>query len=464
MFVSMAILVSREPLRAQESSVTVALDAYLKEEAPKQSESFGWKVDCSGDTVAISAHPYAGRQQLRPGTVHLYSKQNGGWVKQASLRGANTELNDRFGVALDLDGDTLVVGAPGESSAATGINGNAADNSSKGSGAAYIFARKGTSWVQQAYLKASATMPDPRSAGFFFGVDVSVSGDTVVVGRHVYVRQGETWTLQTVLMPPDGIELKLGNSAVVSGDTILIRGFAPDPGKRQSGKRQSLFEAYVYQRSGGQWHYQARLSYPNTLGSFNDLIALSGDTAVIGVPTLALDKDLQPLPGQPTGLSQKTLQPCYTGAAFVFVRDGDMWKEQARLTGDLLPVGTQVQVFGSAVAVAGDSVLVGAQGDDSITTGINGAPGSRVCFGGGAAFWFTRSGGKWSQKAFIKPERVFPTYYFGMSVGMSADTLIIGVKGEDNTPGRKPFTPKKEEVKVTTSHSGGAYIYRITPP
>jgi hypothetical protein len=99
-------------------------------------------------------------------------------VQQAYLKASNTEAGDSFGVAVAVSGDTVVVGAPAEASNATGVNGDQSNNSAQSAGAAYVFVRSGTSWSQQAYLKASNT-----EAGDSFGFSVSVSGDTVVVGH-----------------------------------------------------------------------------------------------------------------------------------------------------------------------------------------------------------------------------------------------------------------------------------------
>ena len=74
----------------------------------------------------------------------------------------------------------MVVGADHEDSSATGVNGDQNDNSAQNSGAAYVFVRSGTTWSQQAYLKASNTGDDDR-----FGYSVAVSGDTVVVGAEL---------------------------------------------------------------------------------------------------------------------------------------------------------------------------------------------------------------------------------------------------------------------------------------
>jgi hypothetical protein len=120
--------------------------------------------------------------------------------QQAYVKASNTGQYDEFGTTVAISGDTMIVGAPGESSDATGVNG--AENNDAGffSGAAYIYVRSGTNWTKQAYLKAS----DSQSY-FFFGRAVAIDGDTVVVGApsafpggsaYVFVRSGTNWTQQ----------------------------------------------------------------------------------------------------------------------------------------------------------------------------------------------------------------------------------------------------------------------------
>lgn len=87
------------------------------------------------------------------------------FTQQAYLKASNTEAIDNFGFAVAVAGDTVVVGAHREDSNATGVNGNQADNSAAQAGAAYVFVRSGTTWTQQAYLKASNTGGMISSAG-----------------------------------------------------------------------------------------------------------------------------------------------------------------------------------------------------------------------------------------------------------------------------------------------------------
>jgi hypothetical protein len=102
------------------------------------------------------------------------------WTQQAYLKASNPGSLDHFGFHVAIVDDTVVVGALGEDSGATGINGNQSDNSGTNSGAAYVFVRSGTNWTQQAYLKASNTGLIDQ-----FGIRVSASGETIVVGANM---------------------------------------------------------------------------------------------------------------------------------------------------------------------------------------------------------------------------------------------------------------------------------------
>jgi hypothetical protein len=125
-----------------------------------------------------------------------------------------------------------VVGAPDESSVATTVNGNQSNNSSQGSGAAYVFVRNAGVWTQQAYLKESNTRVNNR-----FGKSVALSGDTVVVGApqedaysgaaYVFVRNAGVWTQQGHLKesnPRYWSFAAFGYFLGVSGNTVVVGG------------------------------------------------------------------------------------------------------------------------------------------------------------------------------------------------------------------------------------------------
>src|SRR5262249_35676171 len=155
------------------------------------------------------------------------------WTQQAYLKASNTGANDYFGISVSISGNTVVVGAAHEASGATGVNGNQTDNSFPFSGAAYVFVRNGTTWSQQAYIKASNT-----GHGDSFGEKLSVSGDPLVVGA-------------------------VSESSSATG----VNGNQADDSAGNSGA------AYIFVRNGTNWSQQAYLKASNTTAM--DLFAYS---------------------------------------------------------------------------------------------------------------------------------------------------------------------------------------------
>jgi hypothetical protein len=135
------------------------------------------------------------------------------WSQQAYLKASNTGANDDFGNSVAISGETIVVGANGEASNATGVNSDQTNNGAVNSGAAYVFVRSGETWSQQAYLKASNT-----GAGDEFGWWVGISGETVVVGARFEASNAT------------GVNGdQTNNSAVNSGAAYIFTGFGNPP-------------------------------------------------------------------------------------------------------------------------------------------------------------------------------------------------------------------------------------------
>ena len=160
----------------------------MKASNTEEFDQFGTSVAVSGDTVVVGAVREAsnatgvnGNQSDNSaplaGAAYVFVRDGTTWSQQAYLKASNTDADDFFGFSVAVSADTVVVGALLEDSNATGVNGNQSDNSAFSAGAAYVFVRNGTTWSQQAYLKASNT-----DANDFFGISVAVSADTVVVG------------------------------------------------------------------------------------------------------------------------------------------------------------------------------------------------------------------------------------------------------------------------------------------
>ena len=170
------------------SGTTWSQQAYLKASNTDAQDNFGYSVSLSGDTLAVGASYESSNatdvngiqsdnSASGSGAVYIFTRSGRTWSQQAYLKASNTDVSDDFGDSVSLSGDTLAVGAPDESSSATGVNGSQSDNSAINSGAVYIFTRSGRTWSQQAYLKASNT-----GRSDLFGDSVSLSGDTLAVG------------------------------------------------------------------------------------------------------------------------------------------------------------------------------------------------------------------------------------------------------------------------------------------
>jgi trimeric autotransporter adhesin len=172
------------------SGDSIAQHAYAKASNTEAGDRFGGDVALDGDTLAVGAWgedsaaqgidgDQADNSATDSGAVYVFRRSGTQWLQEAYIKGSNTEAGDRFGMSVALDGDTLVVGASREDSAAQGIDGDQADDSAADSGAVYVFRRSGTQWLQEAYIKASNT-----GAGDHFGRSVALDGYTLAVGAH----------------------------------------------------------------------------------------------------------------------------------------------------------------------------------------------------------------------------------------------------------------------------------------
>jgi hypothetical protein len=372
--------------------------------------------------------------------------------QQAYVKASNTGAADQFGYSVAIWGDTMVVGAPAEDSNATGVNGNQNNNSTADAGAVYVFVRTGTNWTQQAYLKAS----NP-GAGDQFGCSVAVWGDTLVVGAYqedsssigvngnqnnegavnsgaayVFVRSGTTWSQQAYLKASntEGNDY-FGWSVAVSSNTVVIGAWAESSSATGVNGNQSdngaffAGAAYVFVRSGTTWTQQAYLKASNTRGgaTFGVSVAVAGDTAVVGAIYESSNA---------TGVNdnQYAYSATDSGAAYVFTRNGTTWTQEAYLKASNTGAGDH---FGAAVAVAGETVVVGADSESSSAIGVNGNQNNNDASASGAAYVFVRNGGAWKQEAYLKASNTGAGDNFGDSVGVSGDTVVVAAYFESSS-------------------------------
>ncbi len=227
----------------------------------------------------------------------------------------------------------------------------------------------------------------------------------IFFGLAVGQAQAELTMVEKLLATDGAAGDKFGRSVSISGNTAVIGSYTDDDNGNDSGS------AYVFTRSGTTWTQQVKLVPADGAADdrFGFSVSVSGDTIVIGA-----DGD------DTSGLQ--------AGAAYVFVRSGTTWSQQAKFNA---PDGAGADFFGSSVAVDGDIAVIGAPGDDD-----NGSY-------SGSAYVFVRSGTTWSAQAKLTPDDGAADDEFGNSVAVSGKTVVIGAH-YDNDNG---------------DNSGSAYVF-----
>jgi HJR/Mrr/RecB family endonuclease len=402
---------------------------YVKASNTEADDRFGREVALSADgsTLAVATIREASdatgvngdqtsNAAANAGAVYVFSRTAGIWTQQAYLKASNTRAGHFFGasLALSADGGTLAVGAMSEDSSAVGINGDQTPGAVPNAGAVYVFTRIGGDWLQQAYVKASNT---DRYDGFGGHLAISADGNTLAVGA-----TGEG-----------------SDAAGINGDEL-------DNNAAYAGA------VYVFLRAGGTWTQQAYVKASNSQGSdiFGASVALSADGN-----TLAVGANLEHSGALGVGGDQWDETASFAGAVYVFTRSGVTWSQQAYVKAS----NTQADaLFGKSLALSadGNTLAVGAIGESSSATGIDGDQGNRTAIQAGAVYVFTRAGGAWSQQAYVKASNTARNNGFGETVALSGDgnTMVVGAiheagdaKGINGSAGN------------TAPSSGAAYVF-----
>lgn len=351
----------------------------------------GQSVGVSGTTVVAGA-PYASGPSQFAGIAQVYVTSNGiSWSHQATLVAADPAPVDYVGWAVDISGDTIVLGSYGNN--AGGVD----------SGAAYVFTRTGTSWTQQAKLVAADAAP-----GDGFGYSVGISGDTIVVGApledagggdagaaYVFTRSGTIWTQQTKVVASDAAVLdNFGAAVAIDLDSIVVG--SPGDG---DGVEENRGSAYVFTRAGATWTEQAKpVASDGAAGDlFGNSVAIDGDAVAIGAP-----------------LDDGTADD--SGSGYVFVRSAGSWSQQAKLVAGDPEAGDR---FGFSIGIDATRTVVGADRE--------GVAGSQA----GAAYVFDRVGGTWSQTTKLLASDSAVGDQFGYSVDI-AGRMVVGAHLDDD--------------------------------
>ena len=191
-----------------------------------------------------------------------------------------------------------------------------------------------------------------------------------------------------------------GYSVAISGNTVVVGACGDD-----ISSNSDQGSAYVYVYSGSGWVLQQKLTAMDggSWDSFGYSVAIFGDTIVVGS-------------------NQDTVgSNSYQGSAYVFTRSGSVWSQQQKL---VALDGSSSDYFGSSVSVSVDTAVVGAYGDDMGSVSDQ-----------GSAYVFVRSGGVWSQEQKLVAADGSSSDYFGSSVSVSVDTVVVGAYRDESYKG-----------------------------
>ena len=370
-------------------------------------DNFGISVSIDGDTAIIGA-PGDDDNGQWSGSAYIFECNGTHWTQTEKLTPKDGAEYEDFGISVSIDGDTAIIGAYED------------NDNGQWSGSAYIFQKHGDSWLQQAKLTAN----DGENFDFF-GISVSIDGDTAIIGApgdddngqwsgsaYIFECNGTHWTQTEKLTAKNGEEVdNFGVSVSIDGDTAIIGAPGDDDNGRNSGS------AYVFKRgvtalttNPKQWIQEAKLlsSDGEKVDNFGVSVSIDENTAIIGAPR---DDDN----GQ-----------C-SGSAYIFENEKNNWKQKEKLT----PMqGAKYEYFGISVSIDTDTVLIGTDND--------------FIQGSGSAYVFKENGSIWDQKAKLTAKNGEAVGDFGVSVSIDGNTTIIGAPG-DNDKG---------------TNSGSTYIFR----
>ncbi len=365
----------------------------LQSDDKEAGDRFGRSVSMSRNRAVVGA-PYEDTQASDAGAAYILEREGTGpWHQVAKLLAGDGAASDRFGYAVSISGDRVIVGAYGH------------DAGASNAGAAYVFERNGSgAWTQVVKLMAS----DPAEYDEF-GWSVSINGDRAIVGAdskddgagaaYVFERDGAgAWTQVAKLLAGDReAGDAFGYSVSINRDRAVVGAEAEDTGGEDAGA------AYIFERDGaGAWNQVVKLLANDIAANdeFGFSVSLEGDRTIVGADEKAAGDEDE------------------AGAAYIFERNGSgIWSQTAKLQASDASYDAAV---GNSVSLSGDRAIVGAFSRD------NGG------YDVGAAYVFELDGGVWSEVAKLLASDREEADRLGYSVSISGDCAIVGAPYEDS--------------------------------
>ena len=360
-------------------------------------DHFGLSMALSGSTMVVGAPGDDGLSGVDQGAAYVFSRYGDSWIQIAKLTASDAAANDRFGTSVSIDGDTILIGSPGDD---VGAN---ADQ-----GSAYVFLKTDSIWSQNAKLSATV-----GGAGDSFGFAVAIDQDTAVVGApehnvaylpdqgaaFVFHRAVGVWSQQARLTAADGDEHdQLGNAVAIDGDYIVVGAAEDDFSMMDQGS------IHIFKRSGVDWLAHTMLVATDGAMSdnFGDSVDIDGGTVIVGAPHDDVGFNVD------------------QGSVYVFVLSAGFWIQQAKISAY---DGAADDEFGSSVAVQGDAAVIGAPEDDNVTSTDQ-----------GSVYICTRAGSSWGpQLKMITGDGALGDQ-FGRSVDISGYAIAAGAPFDSMAP------------------------------
>lgn len=391
--------------------------AYIKPNDNFSSNNFGTAFSLDGDTLAVGV-PF---KDSSKGGVYVYRRDVTGWVTEDFILDGSIEDGDQFGSSVYLSYDTLAIGAPFSDSSGTTITTNPVnDNSVLESGAVYLYTRSGVNWDLEAYFKAANAGGNDQ-----FGKGLAIHRETLAVAA---IGEDNDETAITSIQ----------NTSGVGGD---------DNSALESGA------VYIYTRSGTSWIQEAYIKADNSDAgdNFGYSLSLHGNLLAVGAPNESSSQT------SITSAGSTDNSALNSGAVYIFSRSGNVWAQEIYLKA---PNAENSDLFGFSVSLEGDKLAVGSPYEDSVKTGIASSSGvdDNTSSASGAAYVYKRTGSSWALESYIKPEHNDLSTFFGWSVSLKGETLIVGALGDNNL--MQSITNSGVIPSGTTNSAGAAYVYK----
>ncbi|MBL1217868.1 MAG: hypothetical protein D8M59_10280 [Planctomycetes bacterium] len=374
--------------------------ALLQPDYEVKYSEFGCSVALWGDMCLVGDPGYPNRHDEKTGAVFLFRRSGTRWVLEDKLRASDGEAGDGFGRSIAVSNDLLIVGA-------SKSDGRWAD-----AGAVYVFRWNGTTWDEEAKLYAF-----DGHEGQYFSSSLAVDDDVIVVGApyddqngqwsgsaYVFRWDGAQWITDAKLLFPDVLEKDFFGRSVAVADNMIMVGASGNSGA-----------VYVFRYDGHYWYLDQRVPAPD--GSWGDefghAVAMHGNRAVVGMP-------------EGDGHNR------YSGVAYTYEWTGSAWVEDTQLEAS---DGEEGGLFGHAVAISGDTIIVGAPAIYSSE------------YAAGAVYIYQNTGSQWSEAYRIEAWERYDEDQFGLAVALSGHTILIGA----NTEYIRPFGPSAWVFRVADS-------------